>query len=83
MLEPGDVSEQEQRLNTGRLLRLLHGHPDTVLSAVFSPDSRRIATAALDRTVRIWEAGTGKELIRLLVRNGLSARSCSRPVAAS
>ena len=31
----------------------------------FSADSRRIASAALDRTVRLWNASTGNELMQI------------------
>jgi hypothetical protein len=36
--------------------------PDLVLSAVFSPDDRRVLTASGDNTARLWEADTGKLL---------------------
>jgi WD40 repeat protein len=36
-----------------------------VLSAAFSPDGSRIVTASLDKTVRIWDAATGKEIMVL------------------
>jgi WD40 repeat protein len=35
------------------------------LRAEWSPDGARIVTASVDRTVRVWEAATGKELARL------------------
>jgi WD40 repeat protein/energy-coupling factor transporter ATP-binding protein EcfA2 len=40
----------------------LVGHDDAVWSAAFSPDGSRIVTASEDKTARIWDAATGKEI---------------------
>ena len=32
------------------------------MSAAFSPDGTRIVTASDDKTARIWDAATGKEI---------------------
>jgi WD40 repeat protein/serine/threonine protein kinase len=48
---------------TGRQLLTLKGHTARVTNLAFSPDGRRLASAALDNTVRIWEGKTGQELL--------------------
>ena len=35
------------------------------VSARFDPTGKRIVTAGLDKTVRVWDVKTGKELFRL------------------
>jgi WD40 repeat protein/tRNA A-37 threonylcarbamoyl transferase component Bud32/TPR repeat protein len=46
-------------------IRVITGHTDRVISAAFSPDGGRIVTASDDKTARIWDATTGREMIRL------------------
>src|SRR5262249_41920230 len=43
----------------------LRGHAEEVLAAVFHPDGSRIASGGRDRLVRLWDAATGEELVRL------------------
>ena len=31
----------------------------------FSPDGKRLATASVDKTVRVWEVATGNEVLSL------------------
>jgi WD40 repeat protein len=44
---------------TGEVRAALPGHTANVLAAAYSPDGTRLATVGLDRTVRVWDAGTG------------------------
>ena len=40
----------------------LHGHKGLVESVSFSPDSQRIVSGSHDKTMRVWDAASGKEL---------------------
>jgi WD40 repeat protein len=44
------------------LVRVLSGHTGPVLYVSFSPDGKRIASGSGDRTIRVWEAATGRPL---------------------
>lgn len=44
----------------GRTERSLKGHTNKVFAAVFSPDSRTLATGSADGTARLWDAATGE-----------------------
>ncbi len=53
------------------LWRLCHGdlftwqHADYVYAVAFAPSGERVATASGDRTVKLWDAATGQELLTL------------------
>ncbi|NCS22947.1 MAG: protein kinase, partial [Microcystis aeruginosa G11-06] len=44
------------------LEKTLTGHSDRVWSVVYSPDGRYLASGSDDKTIKIWEVATGKEL---------------------
>jgi WD40 repeat protein len=44
---------------------VLRGHRGHTTAVAFSPDGSRIATASEDRTVRVWVAADGQEIVTL------------------
>ena len=53
--------------NWNALLQTLEGHSDWVNAVAFSRDGRTLASGSWDKTIKLWEAGSGKLLQTLEV----------------
>jgi WD40 repeat protein/tRNA A-37 threonylcarbamoyl transferase component Bud32 len=83
---PGELAADLGRLVQGGLVeavprpaprqevRRFTGHTDAVWAAALSPDGLRLASGSKDRTVRLWEVETGREL-RCLADLGQEVRA--------
>jgi WD40 repeat protein len=62
--DQGDSALRFWDPRTGRRLHETGGHDSRLVSIAFSPRGDRILTSSYDRTVRLWDASTGKEIRR-------------------
>jgi WD40 repeat protein/serine/threonine protein kinase len=60
--------------HTGSVLAQLSWNGERVVTAAFSPDSRRVAIGSFDRAVRVWDTSTGKLVYTIdTTTNGVSS----------
>ncbi|MBV9491355.1 MAG: tetratricopeptide repeat protein, partial [Verrucomicrobia bacterium] len=52
-------------LATGKDEKILVAHTGVIWDAAFSPDGRRLLTLSADRTMRLWDVGTGRSIFAL------------------
>ncbi len=71
-----ETAKGSVRLPLGKIVVLgygpitLRGHRDWVRAVAFSPDSKRLASGCGDKTIKIWNALTGGELLTLKGHSG-------------
>ena len=60
---PSNAPKADVPAPDGKRLHItLTGHDSYVTSVAFSPDGQRIVSGSADKTVKIWNANSGKEL---------------------
>ncbi len=64
---PADMKPQADSLV---VVKRLHGHADGVEAVAFSPDGKLLASSGADKTVRLWDVGTGTEQRKLEAHSG-------------
>ena len=47
---------------SGKIRAKMNGHTGKVTALAFSPDGKTLASGGVDKSVRFWDAATGKEI---------------------
>jgi WD40 repeat protein len=69
--EPGKSGEvrlygvQQSGLPEPQLRQVLTGHKDLIYALAFSPDGKTVASSGYDRTIKLFDVATGKEIMTL------------------
>lgn len=61
-------------LSSGKELGTIDGHKDTVCALAFSPDGKKLASCALDATIRLWDLDSRKELHKAISLHSVQHR---------
>ncbi|KAF7513137.1 hypothetical protein GJ744_010533 [Endocarpon pusillum] len=69
--------------NWNALLQTLEGHSDPVLNVAFSPDGKTLASASLDRMVKLWDARSGVVLQKLMGHSPIAFSLDSKTLASA
>jgi WD40 repeat protein len=55
-------ADASEPATSGRLVTVLKGHTEAVYAIAFTPDGKQVLTGSFDKTIKLWDAVTGKEI---------------------